>query len=257
MGRCLMALGQLCRRQGEERPAERWSRARLLIKGMRRQDGGESIGASRKAPVGVEDLAKLATGSTREGRDCKALLLAALWGMLRLGELAAKEDGFGSSWDARAKDLLLLGTRIEITLRCSKADWLGHGQAASVPKLTGQLGPCNALEEMKERRVAEGTWGDERPALMIGSQAAQAGKARARIQKILSGKAKEGKSKYGGHSLRKGITTLAAKAGVDEARKRWGRWAGDSCLLCAAMDQSDKEEVARQVWEHHGSEGSL
>lgn len=204
--RRLSAISQAHQMKGVANPA-RHELVRLTMQGIRRAKG---TAPSQKAPAVVHDVqAMVATlPDTLLGWRDRALLLVGFAGAFRRSELVSLD----------VEDVEFCAEGVKITLRRSKTDQEGAGVLKGIPYGRSQeTCPVRALRTWLEAsgitegpifrsvnrhgQVQPGRLSDKAVALVVKRTAAAAGLDAA---------------KYSGHSLRAGLATSAAAAGVQE-----------------------------------------
>lgn len=172
---------------------------KTLLRGIRREKG---VRPKAKRPVLVEDLAAVVglIPDTPAGRRDRALLLTGFAGAFRRSELV------GLDWD----DLEFSEEGVKITIRRSKTDQEGVGRVLGIPRARqGKLCPVRALERWRAD-------GDGAGAVFRAGGKRLSDRMVARIvQRWMERAGREG-SEYGGHSLRSGLATEAARGGASE-----------------------------------------
>lgn len=213
--RSLSAINEAHRTAGHDSPGSS-APVRLVMQGIRRTCG---IAQRQKAPVLVEDLRKLITDFNDRLIDIRdrALLALGFAGAFRRSELVGLD----------VSDLAFTKDGIEILIRRSKTDQEGAGQKVGIPYGgTPATCPVRAVRTWldaagisegpvfrsvnRHGRLAEQRLGDRTVARVVQRRAEAVGLDPAR---------------YGGHSLRSGLATSAAKAGkAERIIMRQGRW---------------------------------
>lgn len=203
--------------------------------GIRRRLGAAP---AQKAPVLVADLRAMVTAlpDTVIGRRDRALVLVGWCGAFRRSELAALEVG----------DLAFDDRGLVVTLRKSKTDQEGLGRKVPVPYgRSADTCPVRALRAWLEaagitsgrvfRRVDRGRVGASLTAHGV-----------ARVVKKLAGRVGLNVSDFSGHSLRAGLVTSAALAGVVHQRisKVTGHRNGYGVSLYVRPANDDVEHAA-------------
>lgn len=176
---------------------------KLTFRGIRRQHGKPQ---NRAAALTKEDLIVTLAAIPDDLRGCrdKALLLIGFCAALRRSELCR----------IKAEDLDWTREGIILTLPRSKTDQMGEGRQIGIPYGRGRICPVATLREWLTRsgivggyifraigngEVEEGHLCDRSIAQIIKARAAKAGLDPAR---------------FSGHSLRAGLATSAAAAGI-------------------------------------------
>ena len=177
------------------------------MKGLRRRYGAAQ---TEKAPLLLDDLREALPllPETIPGRRDAALLLLGFAGAFRRSELAALEVG----------DIEETRQGLIVTLRRSKTDQEGRGRAVAIPYGRQPL-TCAVTAVRLWREVAAI---DSGPLLRsvdrhgnIGRGAIQAATV-ARVVKRVAASLGLDARRYGGHSLRAGLTTSAYLGGADD-----------------------------------------
>jgi integrase len=177
---------------------------RLTFRGIRHRHG---LRQRQVAPVMRRDLLAM-IGCLDESLSAKrdrALLLIGFAGAFRRSEIVS----------ILFKDVQRVPEGIVITLRRSKTDQEGKGRQVGIPNGTGQLCPVRALDEwLRASGISAGPI--FRPVNRHGQlgRGALCGQAVALIVKERAGAAGLDPRLYSGHSLRAGLVTSAAAAGV-------------------------------------------
>ena len=180
---------------------------RAVLAGIRRTHGTAQAG---KAPVGVAELREMVAplGGDLRGQRDRALLLVGFAGAFRRGELVALD----------VEDLETPAAGLVLTVRRSKTDPEGAGRRVGIPG--GQHAatcPVRALSAwLTAAAITSGP-------LFRGIDAAGQVSARrltdrqvARIVQRRAAAVGLNATRYAGHSLRAGLATSAAAAGVEE-----------------------------------------
>jgi site-specific recombinase XerD len=202
--RRLAAISKTHSMQGHESPTKS-DLVRAVMKGIKRSHGKP---AHQKAPVLKADVVAMVEGlgaSLKDVRD-KALLLIGFAGGFRRSELVG----------LKCTDIEWKQEGIVLTLRRSKCDQDGRGRQVAVPYATGSTCPVKAVRVwLDAARIERGPLfravdrhgnvsarylSPEVIALVVKERAATVGMDA---------------SRFSGHSLRAGLITSAATAGVD------------------------------------------
>lgn len=217
--RRLSAISQLHQAQGWETPT-RDAVVRAVLSGIRRSKGAAPRG---KRPVMVNDLQRISAAlpATTQGTRDRALLLLGFAGAFRRSELVSLHLA-SLEWAAEG---------LVVRLARSKTDQEGMGRAIGIPRgmavstcpvrameawlaIRGaQPGPLFMAVDRQQRLSRQGL--SDRAVALIVKRAAQLAGLDPRF--------------YAGHSLRAGLATAAAAAGVEER---------------AIMDQTGHRSVA-------------
>lgn len=203
LNRRLAALAKVHKSRGFSNPTSA-EIVKATLRGLKRIKG---TAQRQAAPLIKEDLFLVleATGSQLKDVRDRALLLMGFAGAFRRSEL------IGLNWE----DVLSVRQGLEITLRRSKTDQDGAGRKIGIPHGRGRWCPVTALEQWKAAaRVTEGAIfrpidRHERVALKRLSGEAVCLVVRERVRA-----AGIDPANYSGHSLRAGLATSAARAGV-------------------------------------------
>jgi site-specific recombinase XerD len=180
---------------------------RTVMAGIRRVKGTAQAG---KRPLSVEDLRKMTAKlpDTVQGIRDRAVLLLGFAGAFRRSELVALDGD----------DLVFTGDGLTVTIRRSKTDQEGEGRKVGIPYGSNpKTCPIRAMKAWLDR--IEGAPG---AVFCPINRHGQFGKGRltpqgvAIIVKRWTGQAGLGSLDYAGHSLRAGLATAAAAAGVSE-----------------------------------------
>ena len=204
--RRLSSIGKAHRLAGQPNPAKT-EQTHLVMKGIRRALGSAQ---TQKAPAVTEIIramvAELPAGPA--GLRDRALLLLGFAGAFRRSELVS----------LNVDDLQFTGAGVVVTLRASKTDQEGQGTTKGIPLgANAATCPVRALRAWLEAaELVSGALfrpidrhGNIKPARLTGS-------AVARIVKRAAGRAGLDIADFAGHSLRAGLATAAAAAGVSE-----------------------------------------
>jgi site-specific recombinase XerD len=205
--RRLSAISQAHQAAGFESPSQHLA-VRKVMAGIRREKGTAQTG---KKPVVTEDIrAMVATLSSKRLLDVRdrALLLLGFAGALRRSELVA----------LNVEDLKINREGLIVTIRRSKTDPEGQGRLVGIPYgSTPATCPVRALQSWLETLGADGG-----PLFRPINRHQQIGRKRLTSQSVAlvvkrSGAAAGFDAKQlAGHSLRAGLATAAAAAGVPE-----------------------------------------
>ena len=175
-----------------------------VMRGIRRTIG---TAKTQKAPATAEKLSAMLAHipSTITGKRDRALLLLGMAGALRRSELCG----------LNVDDLAFVESGLDVTLRRSKTDQEGQGQAVAIPHGT-TLKPVEAVKAWLEASgITEGPL--FRPINKSGRILSDrlTDKSLANLVKAYSGKAGLDASTFSGHSLRAGFVTSAADRGAE------------------------------------------
>ncbi len=203
----LAAIGAAHRAAGYESPA-RAEAVRMVRRGIRR-----TVGTAQRQvrPVSVRDLQMMMEGfrpgSAADCRD-RALLLIGYAGALRRSELVGLDVG----------DVVEGANGLTVTIRRSKTDQEGVGRTVGIPY--GRKRPTCPVRAWRTWLIIAGI--SEGPAFRPVRRSGQVGAARlssqsiARIVKRHASAAGLDPRQVAAHSLRAGLATSAAAAGVPE-----------------------------------------
>ena len=205
--RRLTAIAQAHQLAGEPSPTSTKA-VRDVLSGIKRTHGTMQ---DAKAPALVEDLkAMLATlpDDVRGARD-RALLLVGFAGAFRREELAGIE----------VSDLEWTRAGVIVLLRHSKTDQEGLGRKVGIPLGHAETCPVRALRAwMRAAEISGGPvfrkvdrWGRPGSHPLCDKVVALVVKRAARAAGLDA-------DRYGGHSLRAGLATAAANAGLEERK---------------------------------------
>jgi len=206
LNRRLSAIAQAHQLAGLESPAAD-SRVRIVMGGIRRVKGAAQRG---KRPILLDDLRHMVERlpDTPAGTRDRALLLVGFAGAFRRSELVALD----------IDDLAFGRDGLTVTIRRSKTDQEGQGRRIGIPhgshpatcpvralqawlaRLEAEAGPVFRAVD-RHGRIAPQRLSDRAVALIVKRAAADAGIA---VEEVA------------GHSLRAGLATAAAAAGVSE-----------------------------------------
>jgi integrase len=202
----LAAVARRHRDAGHESPTGE-AVVRRVWRGIRRAKG---VAPSRKAPVLTADIRCIVAGLGEDltARRDRALLLIGFAGALRRSELVALD----------VADIEENGEGLVIGIHRSKTDQEGKGERIAVPR-GGSPATCPVIA-VAAWRAAAGI--EEGPLFRPVGRGGRVGPGRltdrsvALIVKRHVGRAGLDPSRYAGHSLRAGLITEAAVAGVAE-----------------------------------------
>lgn len=176
---------------------------KATLQGIRRVNGS----AQRQVlPAMKHDIQAMVKGMRGiKGMRDKALLLTGFAGAFRRSELVA----------LKVTDIQFLEEGAIIRVQRSKTDQQGHGRSIAIPYAKGRLCPVTAIQAwLKQAEIMDGylfrrvdRHGNVMEAGITGQTVAMVVKARA-LEAGLDA------AQYSGHSLRAGLATSAAKAGV-------------------------------------------
>ena len=210
IARALTAINQAHLLAGFDSPVD--PRVREIFKGVKRERG---TAQAKAAPITVEHLKRLVKCCDRDiiGVRDKAVLLVGWTAALRRSSIAALD----------VEDLEERTDGLVITLRRSKADQEGEGFKVGVPFVEREdLCPVRALRrwleiaEIKEGaiflRIGKGGKG----AMFAKTYNRLSEKMISLIIKRMANRSGYDSSKFSGHSLRAGLATAAAQAGISE-----------------------------------------
>jgi len=211
IGRALVAISQAHEAAGYDSPTKT-AVVREVMKGTRRKLG---VAQAQKAPLVAADL-KRVVGSIPEGllgqRD-RALLLLGFAGAFRRSELVS----------LNVADVVFTDDGAEVTLRHSKTDQEAAGRKIGIPWGTSpQTCPVRSLQAWLEAAgISEGPLFRDVTRAGVGTSRRARGASRLSdraVARMIQRRAKAAglKGDFGGHSLRAGLATSAAKAGKTE-----------------------------------------
>lgn len=176
---------------------------KATLQGIRRVNGS----AQRQVlPAMKHDIQAMVKGMTGiKGVRDKALLLTGFAGAFRRSELVALQ----------VADIQFVEEGAVIRIKRSKTDQQGLGRSVAIPYARGRLCPVTAIQAwLKQGEIAEGylfrridRHGNVMDAGITGQTVAMVVKERALAAGLDA-------AEYSGHSLRAGLATSAAKAGV-------------------------------------------
>jgi integrase len=200
--RRVVALGLAHTTQGHPNPCAS-DLVRVTLRGIRRTHGSEQ---RQVAPAICEDILAMVRGlSGLKGIRDRALLLLGFAGAFRRSELVA----------LNVTDLEFVERGLIVHLRRSKTDQEGVGRKIAIPHGRGAVCAVQSVRDWLEAScIKEGAM--FRPITRHGhmSQERLSGHAVAQIVKERAGAAGLKSDQYSGHSLRAGLITSAAQAGV-------------------------------------------
>lgn len=174
--------------------------------GIRRAHGRPAQG---QAPVLVEDVRAMVgamDNSMKATRD-HALILVGFAAALRRSELVALNVG----------DVYFTAAGAVLTLRRSKTDQEGEGRKVGIPHGHGETCPVKALRAWLDASGIEA--GPLFRGVSKGGTVAHKGLSGQAVANVVKGRAKAAgldPNRVGAHSLRAGLATAAAQAGVGE-----------------------------------------
>jgi site-specific recombinase XerD len=206
IGRRLSAIAQAHRTAGYPSPTAEVA-VRQVMSGIRRRHGTRQQGKEAALTVDVRAMVGTLDGSVRGLRD-RSLLLLGFAGAFRRSELVALDVADAT----RSRDGLV------VTVRRSKTDQEGAGREVGIPfGSTPATCPVRALEDwLAAAAITSGPLfhpidrhGNVRPTRLTDQSVALVVK-RAALAAGLDA------ALYAGHSLRSGLATAAAQAGVSE-----------------------------------------
>ena len=180
---------------------------REVLKGIRRTLGTAQLG---KAPTLTDDVAAMIATTPKSllGSRDRALLLLGFAGAFRRSELVALD----------VADLTIARVGMTVLIRKSKTDQEGRGQSVGIPYASDKaLCPIRAVEAWyKASGIDAGAVfrGVDRHGNLLERRLAPA--AVALVVKRYAAAAGLDADRYAGHSLRSGLATSAAAAGVEE-----------------------------------------
>ena len=204
--RRLMVIGKVHKIRGEVNLADD-ERVRKTWRGILRTKGEAQ---SRKAPLLIEDLRKMMTTlpDTLTGHRDRAVILLGFAGAMRRSELGALD----------VSDLELTKEGFVVAIRRSKTDQTGKGRKIGIP--LGQheeTCPVRSLQKwLEQAKISEG------PLFRKVNRFGRVEENRlvpysvALIVKSAFKLIDRNPRRFGGHSLRAGLATSAAMAGVEE-----------------------------------------
>ncbi|MBF0423999.1 MAG: site-specific integrase [Magnetococcales bacterium] len=177
---------------------------KVVIKGIRRTHGSQQRQVTPAIREDIIAMVKNATGAgPKETRD-RALLLLGFAGAFRRSELVA----------LNVEDIQEVREGLTITLQRSKTDQEGCGRKIGIPFARGAHCPVKAIQSwLQVAGITEGPIfrGVDRHG-NVGERLSN--HAVARIIKAWAEKAGLDPADYAGHSLRSGLVTSAANAGI-------------------------------------------
>ena len=195
------------------------------LEGIRRTHGRP---ARKARPLSLEDLGRLLgeaaiqDQSLRGLRD-RAILLIAFMGAFRRSELVAiRYDDLGFSQDG-----------VTIRLPRSKTDQQGEGLSRAIPRASGAICAVQALQDwLSTAGISSGyvfrginRWGQ------IAAGGMNPASVNELLKKLASAAGLHNSQSYSSHSFRRGMSTAAARAGVDfELIRKQGGWRHDATV---------------------------
>lgn len=204
--RRLSSINQAHEAMGLESPTKSFN-VKAVVKGIKNTKGTMP---NKKASAVLEDIREM-VGNLGENlidiRD-RALILVGFAGAFRRSELVS----------IKVEDLEFDREGVTITLRNSKTDQEGHGYKKGIPYGSNvDTCPVRSLQHwIKVSQITEGHIFRSINRHGRISISAMTNHSVARIVKKLAKQAGMDEQKYSGHSLRSGLITTCANAGVDE-----------------------------------------
>jgi integrase len=203
LGRRVVAIGKANSTQGFDNPASS-DLVRHAMRGIRRTFGKPQRQAAAAVKEDVLAMCGKLGDRLKDIRD-RAILLVGFAGAFRRSELVALE----------CCDLDFVSLGVVITLRRSKTDQEGEGRKIAIPHGRGSVCPVAAIKEwLAVSLITEGPIFRSIDRHSRLSTSSLSGDAVALIVKHCASAAGLDGSKYSGHSLRAGLATSAAAAGV-------------------------------------------
>lgn len=204
--RRMVAISQAHKLAGYESPTQ-LEIVRRVLKGIKREKGTVQ---TQKQAATTDVLKRMveALDESLAGTRNRALLLIGFAGAFRRSELVALE----------VSDLLFSPQGVVITVRKSKTDQEGQGQKKAIPYgLIPATCPVRALERwLRDSGITSGPiFRRVYPNGTLGKQGLS-GNAVALLVKEAAERAGLDAATFAGHSLRAGLATSAAAAGVEE-----------------------------------------
>lgn len=204
--RRLSSINQAHEAMGLESPTKSFN-VKAVVKGIKNTKGTMP---DKKASAVLEDIRAMVKSlgeSLIDTRD-RALILIGFAGAFRRSELVS----------IKVEDLEFDREGLTITLRSSKTDQEGQGYKKGIPYGSNlDTCPIRSLQYwLKESQITEGHVFRSINRYGRISISAMTDHSVARIVKKLAKKAGMDEQKYSGHSLRSGLITTCANAGVDE-----------------------------------------
>ncbi len=208
LNRRLVAIGRAHTSQGLITPTKS-DLVKTTLRGIRR-----TVGTAQRqvAPAVKEYLLAMVEGLNKiKGTRDKALLLVGFAGAFRRSELVSIEY----------RDIEFADKGLVVNLRRSKTDQDGQGRKVAIPYARGATCPVQALKQWLEvSGIVEGPI--FRPLTRHGKILSSTLSAQA-VAEIVKQRAKAiglDPKKYSGHSLRAGLVTSAAQAGISSWKIR-------------------------------------
>jgi integrase len=236
--RKLAAIAVYHRAAGFEAPTEH-EVVRSVHRGFRRRTGVAQVQKDALVDDGLRQVVGAIDPATLAGARDRALLLLGFAGALRRSELAALE----------VEDLCFEPEGIVVRLRRSKGDQEGEGVSIAIP--LGETATCPVLAVQRWLERAELVEGrlfrriDRHGNLGAALSAWAIGEI---VKRRAADVGLEGD--FGGHSLRSGLATSAARAGKTEASiMRHGRW--------KSVEVARRYIRAGQRWDDNAAAGLL
>lgn len=198
---------------------------RKSMEGIRRIHGRP---ANKARALSLDHLARLLSHLQQQPQDLrtirdKALLLTAFMGAFRRSELVA----------IRAEDLFFSSDGVLVQLPRSKTDQTGQGLVRALPTGPQDCCPATALKEWLARSDintgpvfrAVNRWGQ------LQAAALNPASINGLLKQLASACGIDEALEFSSHSFRRGMSTAAARAGVDfELIRKQGGWKNDATV---------------------------
>lgn len=208
LSRRLVSIGKAHTTQGFPNPCAS-AVVKATLRGIRRMHGSAQKQAT---PAIKEDLMEMIAGLTgSKGMRDRALLLIGFAGALRRSELVA----------LTLEDLHFHDQGVTVELRRSKTDQVGIGRKVGIPYARGLICPVKALRKWLIQAQIQS--GHIFQAITRHGRLSGKGLSAHTVSLIIKERAKAAgfdARKYSGHSLRAGLVTSAARAGVSSWKIR-------------------------------------
>lgn len=217
------------------------------LQGMRRRHGEPG---QKAKPLSLDDVSALVAWINRQPPGLlqtrnRALILTAFFGAFRRSELVA----------LRCENLEWFGEGVVVTLPRSKTDQTGQGVQRPLPASDSELCPVAALKAWKEMAGVESgvvfrrinRWGQ------LGERPMDASSINLILKKLAAEAGLKDADDFSSHSFRRGLSTSAARAGVDfELIRKQGGWKHDATVReyideGRALDSNAAKELLRRT----------
>ena len=202
----LAAISQIHKMAGHHSPCQDQS-VRMVMAGLRRTKG---MAPQKKASLSVDNLKQMVSSlpDTMVGKRDRALLLIGYIGGLRRSEIAALD----------IESLTFVPEGILLHLRRSKTDQDGRGRQLAIPMgKYPETCPVRAVRSwLSESRISSGALFTRLDPARQTEQQRLSAHSVGQVVKLAAAQAGLDPDAVGGHSLRRGFATSAARAGASE-----------------------------------------